>query len=339
MMYGAGDLRLDEEGLAAVPGPSEVLVQTEFTGFSTGTDLGNFEGRSTEVPGAPPYPRAVGYSNVGIVAAVGGAVRRFRVGDRVFAVRPHVSAYLAGEDDLLIRVPDGAAAEQAALAYLIHLGVASLRQARMQPGETVAVVGLGVIGLCAVAAARAMGARVIAVANSQRRAKLALQVGASDALLSGTFHAPDVFGGAGADVVVLTANPWAAWRESMELAAPHGRVAVLGFPGRAQEAPSFNPLDAVWLYGKQLTIFGAGHVPRVECAPGDVRFNLRRSLEYVLELLASGAMNVGAVISHRIPWSQMRSAYEMAARHDKELSAAVFDWRLEVADDGLQGRT
>lgn len=310
MMYGAGDLRLDEEEIAGELAATEILVETEFTGFSTGTDLGNFEGRSTEVPGAPEYPRAVGYSNVGVVVSVGAAVERFRVGDRVFGVKPHRSAYIAREDDLLVRVPDGAKPEQASLAYLIHLGLAALRQVRYEAGERVAVVGLGVIGLCTVAMARAMGARVMAVANSEARSELARCMGA------------DGFPGE-ADIVVLTANPWDAWRHSMELVRYGGRVAVLGFPGRAQEPPPFNPLDAKWLYGKQLTICGSGAVPRY------AGFDLRGNLEYVLDLLASGRMDVGPAISHRFPSTRMREAYELAARRDKQFSAAVFDWRKE----------
>jgi threonine dehydrogenase-like Zn-dependent dehydrogenase len=327
MMYGAGDLRLEEELIGDDLAPGEILVHTEFTGFSTGTDLGNFEGRSTEVPGAPAYPRPVGYSNAGIVARVGGGVKRCRAGDRVFGIKAHRSAYVAAEDDLLIRIPDGAEPEQAALAYLIHLGVASLRQVDYQPGENVAVVGLGVIGLCTVAAARAMGGQVTAIANSEQRALLARRLGACEALIAGTYNPASVFGGAGADVVVLTANRWDAWRESMEVVRYRGRVSVLGFPGRAQGPPPFNPLDARWLYGKQLTICGAGSIARAECPPGDIRFNLRRNLEYVLEMLASGALNVGPVISHRFPYERMREAYDLASGHSKDFSAAIFDWR------------
>ena len=70
--------------------------------------------------------------------------------------------------------------DQASFGYLIHLGVVSLRQVRYEAGENVCVVGLGVIGLCAVAAARAMGARVIAVGKDDGRTKLARQLAAGE---------------------------------------------------------------------------------------------------------------------------------------------------------------
>jgi len=325
ILYGAGDLRLEErplplENLAA----GQVHIQTEVTAFSTGTDLGNYEGRSTEVPGAPDYPRAVGYSNAGHVVAGG---------QRVFSMRPHQSAFIAEPGELLVPVPDGVSSEQASLAYLTQLGLAALRQARYETGENVAIIGLGVIGLATAGLARAMGAKVAGLANSPLRAEAARRVGAHAALLSEEVHSAEdlssVFGATGADVVILTANTWGAYRLAVEIARHGGRVSVLGFPGRAQPAPDFNPLAAEWFYGKQLTLIGAGFSPRAECPPSDLRFNLRRNLEYILDLMATGALQLESLITHRLPAARMAEAYELARAHDKGLLAAVFDWRGE----------
>jgi threonine dehydrogenase-like Zn-dependent dehydrogenase len=327
ILHGAEDLRIEEE--LYDPGalkPRELFIQTEVTGFSTGTDLGNYEGRSTEVPNAPGYPRSVGYSNVGLVEAVGSEVKLFHPGDRLFSMRPHQSGYIADESELLVPVPAGVSTEQASLAYLAHLGVAALRQVRYETGEDIAVVGLGVIGLCTIAVARAMGARVVGIANDSRRADLAHRLGAAETHISGSFDPSSVFEGQGADIVVLTANTWPAYRDSMEVVRSSGRISVLGFPGRAQPAPDFNPLDMRWLYGKQLTIAGAGHLPKIDCAASDIRFNLRRDIKFVLDRMACGSLDLTSVISHRFPYLRMKEAYELAQRHSKELSAAVFYW-------------
>lgn len=325
ILYGAGDLRMEERPLD--PGaltPGQVYVETEVTALSTGTDLGNYLGRSTEVPGAPDYPRGVGYSNVGVVRAVGSDVRGLAAGQRVFSMKPHLSAYIANSSELLVPVPDGVSPEQASLAYLTQLGMASMRQARYETGETVAVVGLGVIGLGTVALARAMGATVIAVANSPVRAEAARVVGAHQVYVMGDGPPPREI-----DLVVLTANPWAAYRASVDMARYGGRISVLGFPGRAEAPPDFNPLDPQWFYGKQLTLIGAGFSPRAECPPGEIRFNLRRNLEYLLSLMAAGSVQLESIITHRLPASRMREAYELARNHSKDLMAAVFDWRTE----------
>lgn len=324
VLYGAGDLRLEDCPLPETLDGDQVLVKTEVTAFSTGTDLGNYLGRSTDVPGAPDYPRPVGYSNVGIVQRVGASVQSFKPGMRVFSMKPHQSAFIAAGTDLLVPIPDGISSEQASLAYLAQLGMAALRQARYEAGESVAVVGLGVIGLGTVAVARGMGATVHAVANSPVRGEAARQVGAHYVHIAGNGAPPrDV------DVVVLTANPWPAYRLSTEIVRHAGRISILGFPGRGEPAPDFNPLDPRWFYGKQLTLIGAGFSPRAECTPGEIRFNLRRNLEYLFTLMAGGSVCLEPIITHRLRASRMREAYELAKEHSKDLVAAIFDWREE----------
>ena len=323
IMYGAGDLRIEERPLDIDRlKDHQVYVETEVTALSTGTDLGNYLGKSTEVPGAPDYPRPVGYSNVGVIRLVGPSVQHLRPGQRVFSMKPHLSAYIAEASELLVPVPDGVSPEQASLAYLTQLGIAAMRQADYQTGESVAVIGLGVIGLCTVGVARAMGATVIGVANSSLRADAATAMGAHRGSVAGDSAPPsDV------DVVVLTANPWAAFRMSVEMARYRGRVSVLGFPGRGEPAPDFNPLDPKWFYGKQLTLIGAGTSPRTECPPAEIRFNLRRNLEFIFAMMAAGSLRLEPLITHRFPADRMREAYELARRHSKKLIGAIFDWR------------
>lgn len=313
--------------------PDQVFVETETTALSTGTDLGNYLGDSTYVPGAPDYPRAVGYSNLGIVRRVGSKVEKLAPEQRVFSMKPHQSAYLAGQDEVLVSVPSEVSGETASLAYLSHLGLASLRQAQYQTGENVAVIGLGVIGLCTVGLARAMGAKVIGIANSPLRAAAAEKVGAHAAFLAKGENLREglrnAFGEVGPDLVVLTANSWDAYRQSVEIVRLKGRVSILGFPGRNQPPPSFNPLDPGWFYAKQLTLLGAGLAPGVDCSPADIRFNLRRNLQYIFELMASGSLRLDPLITHRLPAGRMKEAYELARQHSKDLMAAVFDWRGE----------
>ena len=323
ILYGAGDLRIEDRPLDPdhLQG-DQVYVETEITALSTGTDLGNYLGKSTDIPGAPDYPRPVGYSNVGVVRAVGNGNARLRPGQRVFSMKPHQSAYIASTTELLVPIPEGVSPEQASLAYLAQLGMAAMRQARYEAGESVAVVGLGVIGLGTVALARAMGATVTAVANSPLRANVAKEVGAHSSYLGGDGPAPS-----DQDLVILTANPWSAFRLSVEMVRYGGRISILGFPGRGEPPPDFNPLDPKWFYGKQLTLIGAGFSPRAECQPGEIRFNLRRNLEYLFSLMASGAVSFDPIITHRLPAERMQEAYELAKQHSKDLVAAVFDWR------------
>lgn len=331
VLYGLRDLRIEEVPLDSNSiGPREIYVETEFSALSTGTDLGNFLGDSTYVPGAPNYPRWIGYSNVGIIRQVGNSVTNFRPGQRVFSGKPHQSAYVANEEELLVPIPDSVPSDEASLAYLTQLGLSSLRQAKYETGENVVVVGLGVIGLCTVWLARAMGARVAGISNSNLRSQLALSLGASSSFESDEIDLESKLkaslGEAGADIVILTANSWSAYRTSMDIVRYGGRVSLVGFPGRAQPLPDFNPLDPRWIYGKQLALYGAGFASLLDCSPSDIRFNTRRNLRYVLDLMSDHNPKLGTVISHRLPALRMREAYELASEHSKNLVAAVFDW-------------
>src|SRR5437879_3695421 len=245
-LYGPRDLRVESFSLDTDHlEPDQLWVETEVTALSTGTDRGNYEG-AERVPGAPPYPRWVGYSNVGRVRAVGEAVTRFRPGNRVFATTPHTSDYVGRESDMIVAVPNAVPSEEAAFTYLYHLGFHSLRRGHFEPGENVAVIGLGILGLAAVELTRALGGRVVAVGNDDSRLARAQELGAHRALRS---DAPDLKAaidefdtGVGIDLVILAANPWPAYQSAMEVVRRNGRVAVLSLPGRGEPALDFNPL-------------------------------------------------------------------------------------------------
>jgi threonine dehydrogenase-like Zn-dependent dehydrogenase len=331
ILYGARDLRIEDSPLDCENlQPDQIYAETVVSALSTGTDLGNYLGDSTYVPGAPNYPRRIGYSNVALIRRVGTAVSQPVVGQRIFSTQPHLSAYIARQSDILVTIPQGVSSEQASLAYLTHLGLAALRQANYLPGENVAIVGLGIIGLCTAGLARAMGAKVAAIANSSNRADAVLKVGAHAAFLADDpeLHTKlqGCFGETGADIVVLTANAWDAFRLSVNIARRNGRVSILGFPGRAQPRPDFNPLDPSWFYAKQLTLIGAGFAPKTDCPPAELRFNVRRNLEYILDLMDSKTLRLESLITHRLPSARMQEAYELASRHSKELIGAVFQW-------------
>jgi len=324
VLYGARDLRLETEDFSLDSlGEKQVFVETEVSALSTGTDLGNYEGRSREVPTAPDYPRWVGYSNIGVIRRCGSAVSRWKEGQRVFAPKPHQSHYVANEDELIVPVPDGVDPEVASFCYLTNLGVAGMRQLGYQAGERVTVVGLGVIGLCTVAVAQAMGARVSAIANSEFRRDLALQVGAETACLAGEGKSA----GIEADLIVLTANTWDAYRESVDIARFGGRISVLGFPGRAQPEPGFNPIAMEWFYGKQLILAGSGFSPRADVPPQEISFNVRRNIELIFDYARRGKLPLERIITHRFPAGQLIDAYELALTHSKAMAAAIFDWR------------
>lgn len=320
------DLSLDVDHLEA----DQLWVQTRVSALSTGTDRGNYEG-AERVPGAPPYPRCVGYCNLGVVRRVGAGVRRFAAGDRVFANQPHVSDWVGREGEMIVKVPEAVADEDAAFTYLYHLGFHSLRRGHFEPGESVAVVGLGILGLTTVELARQWGGRVIALGNDAGRLARASQVGAHLALRSddpGLAAALDAFtAGVGVDLVVLAANPWPAYRVGVEILRENGRMAILSLPGRGEADLDFNPLALSWFYRKGLTLISINGASAYRYPAGEARFSIERGCEYLLTLMVDGRLQPGRLITHRLPFHRMVEAYDLADRREKTMVGVVFDWR------------
>jgi threonine dehydrogenase-like Zn-dependent dehydrogenase len=323
VLHGARDLRLEEYTLPIERlDPDQVWVETQVTALSTGTDRGNYEG-AEQVPGAQPYPRSVGYSNVGRVRGLGNAVERFDIGDRVFSTRPHMSDYIAKEDELLVKVPEGVESEDAAFTYLYYLTFLSLRRGGFEQGAHVAVVGLGILGLCAVELAYSLGGRVVALGNSTLREEKACDIGAHLAASSGYGNlkerAEEFTRGNGIDLAILAANSWSAYKTAMEIAGNRCKVAVLSLLGRGEPLPDFNPLAMEWFYKKELELIAV-------TLRDEDRKELSRDLRYLLELMEQGTIQPKRLITHRLPSCQIKEAYDIADKRDKSMIGAVFTW-------------
>ncbi len=330
ILHGPRDLRIEEQPLDTdnLQG-DQVLVETQISALKIGTDRGNYEG-AEHVPGAPDYPRWVGDSNLGIARAVGCDVTRFRVGDRIVAIAPHQSDYIARESDCLVRVPDNVQNEDAVYAWLYALSSLCFRKAHFQPGEFVAVVGLGVLGLGAVALGPLLGARIIAIGNSPVRLEMARRMGAHASFLSDhpelTQELDDITRGAGIDLVVQTANPWPAYRKSLEIVRPGGRVSIVALPGRGEPPLDFNPLDMKWFYQKGISLIAVSGKAGDLYPAHSMRFDRFRECEFMLDLMNDGCLEPKRLITHRFHYSEIVEAYEMAYHREKNMLGVIFHW-------------
>lgn len=337
MLHGPRDLRIEEQQLdTSSLDPHEIWIETQISALKIGTDRGNYEG-AERVPGAPDYPRRVGDSNLGIVRGVGSAVTRFRVGDRVVTRKPHQSEYIIPQSDIIAKVPDHVHPEDAVYAHLYALSAHCYRKANFQPGENVAVVGLGVLGLGAVALGPIFGARVVGLGNSPVRLEMAERMGAHAAYMSSD---PDLEAkldaftdGIGIDLVILTANPWPAYRTAMQIVRPNGRVSIVSLVGRGEAPSDFNPLAMEWFYRKGISLIAisgpSGYLyPQAsrEATTVDYRFAAVRSCAFILSLMADGYLEPKRLVTHRFHYSEMVKAYEMAYHREKSMLGVIFRW-------------
>lgn len=334
ILHGPRDLRLEDIPLDTDSlQPDEIWVRTDVTAFSTGTDRGNYEG-AEQVPGAPDLPRPVGYSNAGTVVQVGSAVTRFAPGERLFAHQRHQSDYICKEsEEILIPIPDKVSSESASVTYLYYLGFNALHTGGLCPGENVAVVGTGILGLTTISLARAFGARVVALTDMEQRMEVARKAGAHRAWFSNDPELQakllDFTHGIGIDLVVLAANPWPAYQAAVDSVRAGGRVSTLSMLGRGEDDVTFNPLAMKWLYAKSLTIKGVYTSPGhpYPMTDGTQRFSVARVCQYLLHLMEEETIRPADLITHRFRYDRAREAYEMASRRDPAMIGTVFDWR------------
>src|SRR4051812_13208083 len=278
-------------------------------------------------------PTTLGYSCAGIVAAVGSQVEEFRVGDRVACIGEGVAThaeYNAVPRNLMVHVPPNVSLEAASSCAVGAIALQSIRQAQLELGETVAVIGLGLLGQFLVQLCRANGCRVVGIDLDSSKCELAVQNGAQaacgpepDEVLS---HSLRVSQGLGVDAVLLTVSTRDVG--PIELAATlvrdRGRVVCLG--------NTAIQLDWRTWFGKEIDFrfsraMGAGisepdYFLRGKDYPaGYVRWTANRNMQAFLELIAQGKLAVPALITHRYPFSEAIRVFDKIA--SGELAKAI----------------
>ncbi|MDI7274871.1 MAG: alcohol dehydrogenase catalytic domain-containing protein [Anaerolineae bacterium] len=198
-------------------------------------------------------------------------------------------------------IPEGLSYAEAALAEPLACAINGVELSQIRLGEAVAVIGAGPIGCMIVALARLVGAApVIAVQRSRARLQAALDYGADVAICSAEEDAvARVLAetrGEGADVVMVAAGSPEAQRDALRMVRNRGRVNLFG--GLPAGAPPL-ALDANLVHYKECYVHGAhGSVPRQH--------------RLALSLLGHRRIDVGALVTHRLPLRRIHEAFAVA---------------------------
>lgn len=341
-LAGAADLRARSEMLVLEGlGRHELACETLYTALSPGTELAAWEGHRPLRPDRT-YSRVVGYCNLARVVTTGEWVRRARPGDLVLTLQSHRSHFVCGEDEILVRLPpdgdhDPDTLVHAATTYLFHQGHSALLRGDLKPGQYVAVVGMGTLGLATVAVANRFGAKVVGLSDLERSRRTASEMGAERVFCKDldTSLQAEIAGltrGTGIDLVVLTSGRWQDYRLALELVRPGGSVCVLGFPGRRDPIPPFNPLEPTIFYRKQISLIACGYTPDVDVDPRDLRFTIRRNTGYLLDLVLAGELPAARLVSAVEPWHALPELYRRIAAREPGFYTGVLRWAGEDLD-------
>lgn len=187
-------------------------------------------------------PLALGYSNAGEVLAVGAGVSGFKVGDRVVSNGKHAEI-VSVSANLCARIPDRVDDESAAYTVVAAIALQGIRLAQPTLGESIVVLGLGIIGLLTVQLLKAQGCRVLATDFNMHRLELAKQFGAETVNLAqeeDIEKTADYFShGQGVDAVIITASTKSSdpVSKAAHICRKRGRIILVGVTGLLFQHP------------------------------------------------------------------------------------------------------
>lgn len=273
--------------------------------------------------------KALGYSAAGIVIDVGRDVREFRAGDRVACAGADFASHaevLSVPQNLCVRLPEAVGLEAGAFGTLGAIALQGVRLAAPTLGESVVVIGLGLLGQITVQLLKANGCCVFGIDLDSARTKLACELGADSSAESGPDTGEKVLEwsrGRGADAVLITAATTS--NEPLQLAGQisrmKGRVVAVGLVGLDVPRQVF--------YERELTLkismsYGPGRYdPEYEERGHDypfgyVRWTENRNIEAFLDLIAQKRINVEPLITHRFSIEDAERAYQLITGEAQE---------------------
>jgi 2-desacetyl-2-hydroxyethyl bacteriochlorophyllide A dehydrogenase len=325
------------------PGPAEVLVRTWYSGISAGTELATYRGtnpyldrrwdpeRALFLSGGTTfsYPLDVwGYSEVGVVEAVGHDVTNFAVGDVVWGMWGHRShAVLSVERLAGHKLPAGLDPMVGTFDRVGAVALNAVLAAGAFLGETVVVFGQGVIGLLTTQLLAGQGIEVLAVDAIPARLEWAERFGATPMLADGdvALRVWQQTDGRGADRVIELTGVYPALHEAIRCAGVDGTVVAGGFyqgPATALRLGEEFHHNRVRLVPSQI-----GAVPTVLRR----RWTRQRLDTTVMQLCARRRLDPLPLVTHVLPAERAAEAYEMLDDPPADLLQVILDFRPEAA--------
>jgi 2-desacetyl-2-hydroxyethyl bacteriochlorophyllide A dehydrogenase len=324
------------------PAAGEVRVRTRYSGISAGTELTQYRGtnayldmrwdadRSVFVPGEPTlhYPIDVwGYSEVGLVDAVGDGVVSPAPGDPVWGIWGHRShAVLPAAALVTHLMPAGLDPLVGTFDRVGAVAFNAVLAAQPCPGEVVAVFGLGVIGLLAAQLLRSIGCRVLAIDTMPTRLALAERWGASpfdpragDLALGIRDQVP-----AGVDRVIELSGAYPALHSAIRIAGPGGTVVAAGL----YQGPASALFLGQEFHHNRVTIIGS----QIGALPPHLqsRWTRERLHETVMDLCADGRLDPLPLVTHVLDAHEAAKAYELLDSPPPDLVQVILDFGTEA---------
>ncbi|MCB0704417.1 MAG: bi-domain-containing oxidoreductase [Saprospiraceae bacterium] len=295
-------------------------------------------------------PLPLGYCNVGIVEEIGAGVQGFKIGDRVASNGQHAE-FNCVPQNLVAKIPEAVTDDEAVFTVISAIGLQGIRLFEPSFGETVCVIGLGLIGQITAQLLRANGCRVIGVdldpdklALAEKFGVIPVHAGQTDPVVFGQ----ELTGGAGVDGVIITASAKdsSIISQAANMCRKRGRIILVGVVGLEMDRAEF--------YQKELSFqvscsYGPGRYDDAYELRGQdyplpyVRWTEKRNFEAILHALASGDLDVKPLITEVVGLEQFDQIYEDMKKKGsiasilKYSDAASTDRRVQLSTRSYSG--
>ncbi len=277
-------------------------------------------------------PLELGYCNVGVVIEVGVGVFEISIGDRVASNGPHAEIVSVSKN-LIQKIPDSVNDEEACFTVVGSIGLQGIRLIKPNFGETIVVIGLGLIGLITCQLLKANGCKVIGL--DVDKAKCDLGVGLGIKTINSNIDDPiksvlELTDQIGADGVIITASSKSnnVISQSAQMSRKRGRIVLIGVVGLEINRADF--------YEKELTFqvscsYGPGRYDDkyeeegIDYPLPFVRWTEKRNFSAILEAIRAGILNVKSLITNKVPFSNYNKIYDTIGLDKSVASLLIYN--------------
>ncbi len=346
----SGQIQIESFPVPA-PQPNQVLVRNLVTQVSAGSEINAVRRRrnATAAERADFEPVGLGYTAVSEVVAVGAEVTAYAPGDRVLCSGNHASHWLitpaakANEASIpqqyyIEKVPAEVSDVEACFAMLGDVALHGVRLAQLQIGESVAIHGLGVVGLLTLQLCQLSGAHpligVDLVADRLAQAKalgadLVIDAGHEDVVA--TIHEqttlpwrwrgalPGLEPGSGAEAQIHCTSTIQNYPTLIRAAADRGRIILVGATAGSV------PIESQELFRREITIRGSYQTGMIDPAPY-WPWSRARNRQIILGLIARKQLDVTALVSHVVPHTEAPALYDLMAQGGEGWLSVHYKW-------------
>ena len=323
---------LEELSRPSNVGPEEILVATKASLVSVGTELVTLTGSHIGFQGPSKFmsfPQYPGYSLSGTVLSVGAMVAGFTKGDNVYCNAGHGSfALLHIARDPIVKIPSGVSFEEASFAHLGAISLHGVSRAELTGGESVAVIGQGIVGNLALQLSKIAGAsKTIALDHHDWRLDIARKCGADFTINSKKDSLDQVrnaTNNVGPHVVIEATGDPSAVETACSICRDGGKVILLG--GTRSVVP-FDFYSVV--HRRDISVIGA-HSSHIGLDPENKESNMQGYLEYVMSLISNKKLIVQPLITHRVGQDGIPDLYKKLILNHSEYLGVIFEWNASA---------